>query len=99
MKIAWAKYQRTILEFKKQEKQYFVLKSIFQNLAFFMLIRWNAYQLLEFLAKTNSKVSIIFRCVYTVNRKRFNALMPFSRYVFFKLSRAGLISGLKKASW
>lgn len=99
MKIRWAKYQRIILELKKQEKQYFVLKSIFQNFAFFMLIRWNAYRLLEFLAKINSKVSIVFRCIYTVNRKRFNASMPFSRYVLFKLSQAGQISGLKKASW
>ena len=99
MKIIWAKYQKTILELKKQEKRYFVLKSIFQNFAFFMLIRWNACQLLEFSAKINSKVSIIFCCVYTVNKKRFTALMPFSRYVLFKLSQAGQISGLKKASW
>lgn len=98
MRTVLAKHQRIFLEFKKQEKQYFVLKSIFQNFAFFMLIRWNAYKLLEFLAKTNSKVSLIFRCIYTVNRKRFNALMPFSRYILFKLSQAGLISGLKKAS-
>ena len=84
---------------KKQEKYYFILKSIFQNSNFFTLIRWNAYFRLKVLGETNSKVSISSRCVYTINRKRFNSLAPFSRHVFLKLVQSGKISGMKKSSW
>jgi len=86
-------------DLKKQEKYYFILKSIFQNSNFFMLIRWNAYLRLKTLSETNSKVSISPRCLYTINRKRFNSLAPFSRYIFLKLIQSGKISGLKKSSW
>lgn len=86
-------------ELKKQEKQYFILKSIFQNSKLFVLIRWNAYRHLKTLSEINSKISKSFRCVYTINRKRFNSLTPFSRHVFIKLVQSGQISGLKKSSW
>jgi ribosomal protein S14 len=99
MKKLIIKDKKLRLEFKKQEKYYFILKSIFQNSNFFMLIRWNAYLRLKALSETNSKVSILPRCLYTINRKRFNSLAPFSRYVFIKLIQSGKISGLKKSSW
>lgn len=99
MKKLRAKHEEIILKLKIQENKHFVIKSIFQNFSFFALIRWKAYSLLESLVKTNSKVSVSFRCAYTVNRKRFNTLAPFSRYVLLRLIRTGNISGLKKASW
>ena len=99
MKKLIIKDKKFRLELKKQEKHYFVLKSIFQNLNFFMLIRWNAYLRLKALGETSSKVSTSFRCVYTINRKRFSSLAPFSRYVFLKLIQSGKVSGLKKSSW
>ena len=99
MKKLIIKAKKFHLEIKKQEKYYFVLKSIFQNLNFFMLIRWNAYLRLKALGETSSKVSVSFRCIYTINRKRFNSLAPFSRYVFLKLIQSGKVSGLKKSSW
>lgn len=99
MKKLIIKDKKGRLELKKQEKYYFILKSIFQNSNFFMLIRWNAYLRLKALGEVNSKVSTSFRCVYTINRKRFNSLAPFSRYVFLKLIQSGKVSGFKKSSW
>jgi ribosomal protein S14 len=84
---------------KAQNKQYFILKTIFQNSNLFALVRWNAYLKLKTLGQTNSKVGTSPRCVYTVNRKRFNALVPFSRYVLLKLIRSGQITGARKSSW
>ena len=99
MKKLIIKDKKGRLELKKQEKYYFILRSIFQNSNFFMLIRWNAYLCLKALGETSSKVSTSFRCVYTINRKRFNRLAPFSRYVFLKLIQSGKVSGFKKSSW
>ena len=99
MKKLILKDKKLRLELKKQEKQYFVLKSIFQNSNFFILIRWNAYLHFKALGETSSKVSTSFRCVYTINRKRFSSLAPFSRYIFIKLIQSGKVSGLKKSSW
>lgn len=87
------------LELKKQEKQCFILKLIFQNSNFLMLVRWNAYVFLKALSEINSKISTSFRCVYTINRKRFNNIAPFSRQILLKLIQLGKIYGLKKSSW
>ena len=99
MKKLIVKDKKLRLKLKSQEKQYFVLKTIFQNSNLFALTRWNAYLQLKALGDVNSKVSISSRCVYTINRKRFNALTPFSRYVFLKLIRSGQLSGVRKSSW
>lgn len=86
------------LKIKKVEKQQFILKSIFKNFNFFVLIRWNAFLKLKALSKNNSKVSVSPRCVSTINRKRFNKLTNFSRHTFFKLLKSGDISGFQKSS-
>jgi len=99
MKKLIVKDRKLRLKLKAQEKQNFVLKTIFQNSNLFVLIRWNAYLRLKILGKANSKVSISPRCLYTVNKKRFNSLAPFSRYVLLKLIRSGQLSGAKKSSW
>ena len=99
MKKLLVKDKKLRFALKKQERYYFVLKSIFQNSNFFVLIRWNAYFRLKVLGEANSKISTSPRCVYTINRKRFNRLAPFSRYVFLKLIRSGKVSGVKKSSW
>ena len=87
------------LQLKKQEKQYFVLKAIFQNSNLFTLIRWNAYLQLKDLCDTGSKTSMSPRCVYTINKKRFRALAPFSRYIFLKLIKSGKVHGFRKSNW
>lgn len=84
---------------KVYEQQYFILKIIFQNSNLFTLVRWNAYLRLKLLGKVSSSVSLSPRCLYTINRKRFNSLTPFSRYVFLKLIRSGELSGYGKSSW
>ena len=99
MKKLIAKDKKLRLKLKAQEKQYFVLKTIFQNSNLFALTRWNAYLRLKALGEANSKVAISPKCVYTVNRKRFNSLAPFSRYVLLKLIRSGQLSGMRKSSW
>ena len=99
MKKLIVKDKKLRFELKKQEKQYFILKTIYQNSNFFTLIRWNAFFQLKALSETSSKVSTQFRCLYTINRQRFHAFIPFSRYVFLKLVRAGKVSGFRKSSW
>lgn len=99
MKKLIAKDKKRRLKLKTQEKQFFILKTIFQNSNLFTLIRWNAYLRLKRLGEISSEVSVSSRCLYTINRKRFNTLAPFSRYVFLKLIRFGKISGVRKSSW
>jgi ribosomal protein S14 len=81
------------------EKKHFILKSIIKNFNFFTLIRWNAFLKLKTLTKSSSKVSTVNRCLYSINKKRFNKLTGFSRHVFLKAIRSGSIIGIKKASW
>jgi ribosomal protein S14 len=99
MKKLLEKDKKLRLQIKHSEHQNFILKSIFQNFNFFILIRWNAYLKLKTLTKGNSSVSLVPRCLSTINKKRFNKLTPFSRHVFLKLIRSGQISGLQKSSW
>jgi hypothetical protein len=99
MKKLLVKDKKLRLRIQKQEKHYFVLKTIFQNSNLFPLIRWNAYLQLSTLGSGNSIISTSPRCIYTVNRKRFNKLTPFSRHVLLRLIRNGKISGIKKANW
>jgi ribosomal protein S14 len=99
MKKLIIKDKKLRLTLKTQEKQYFILKAIFRNSNLFVLIRWNAYIRLKMLCENGSKVSTSPRCIYTVNRKRFNSLAPFSRYILLKLIRSGKLSGVRKSSW
>ena len=86
-------------QIKNDEIQHLVLKSIYKNLNFFTLIRWNAFIKLSSLAQNNNKISLVNRCVYSINKKRFNKLTNFSRHIFLKLLRSGNISGARKSSW
>lgn len=99
MKKLIAKDKKLRVKLNVQEKQHFILKTIFQNSNLFALIRWNAYVKLKESGEIGSKVSILSRCVYTINRKRFVSLAPFSRYVLLKLIRSGELSGIRKSSW
>ena len=81
------------------DKQHFILKSIFKNDNFSLLIRWKAFFKLKLLGVRNSIIALVPRCVATVNKKRFNKFTLFSRHVFLKLIRSGQIHGFKKSSW
>lgn len=54
--------------------------------------------MLKCLINKNSQVSLTNRCLEGVNRKRLNKLTTFSRHIFLKLIRSGLIVGMRKAS-
>jgi ribosomal protein S14 len=82
-----------------KEHEHFILKSIFKNLNFFNLIRWNAHIKLKIETQNASKHSAVSRCLYTINKKKFNKLTGFSRHVFLKQIRSGSITGIKKSSW
>ena len=82
MKKLIIKDRKLRVQLKDQEKQCFVLKAIFQNSNLFILTRWNAYLQLKDLSEKSSKVSISPRCVYTMNKKRFSILAPFSNNRF-----------------
>ena len=97
MKKLIVKDKKRRLKLKAQEKQYFVLKAIFQNANLFTLVRWNAYLKLKSLVKDSTFVSTSSRCIYTINKKRFNSIAPFSRHVLLKLVRLGKLSGFRKA--
>jgi ribosomal protein S14 len=84
---------------KKTEIKHFIFKSIFKNLNFPILIRLNAFVKLAKLIKNNFQVAMSSRCLYSVNKKRFNKLTTFSRHIFLKLIRSGNISGIRKANW
>ena len=99
MKKLIIKDKKLRLRLKTQEKQYFVLKAIFQNSNLFTLVRWNAYLRLKDLCETSSKVSISPRCIYTINKKRFSNLAPFSRYIFLRLIKSGKVHGFRKSNW
>lgn len=72
------------------EKKHVILKLIFKNFNFFILLRWFAI-LLGFLTKNNSKSIMLNRCLFTYNKKRFNKLSVFSRHIFLKLIKKGLV--------
>jgi ribosomal protein S14 len=84
---------------KEQEIQHLILKSIYKNSNFFTLIRWNAFIKLSGFTKKNTKTALTNRCVYSINKKRFNKLTNFSRHIFLKLIRSGNVNGIQKSSW
>lgn len=84
---------------KTLDTTHFVLKSIVKNFNFFTLVRWNAFLKLKELSKNHSKVSITTKCLFSLNKKRFNKLTGFSRQIFLKTIRFGEVHGIRKSSW
>lgn len=99
MKKLFGRDKKIRLDVQKNEKSHFVLTSIFKNLNFPPLVRWNSFSQLKKFKTNNSKVSLSNRCSLTVNKKRFNKFTKFSRNVFLKFVRAGKIYGFKKSVW
>lgn len=100
MKKLLEKDKNRRINIKKSEKQYFILKSIYKNMNFSVLVRWNAFfKLKSLIGVNNSKVSLSNRCLYTINKKRYHKLTNFSRHIFLKLIRSSQIYGVRKSSW
>jgi hypothetical protein len=86
--------------FNNLEAQNFILKFIFKNNNFLLLVRWQAFLKLRMLmSKKNSKISVSSRCLYTINKKKFNKKTLFSRHIYLKQIRSGELYGIKKISW
>jgi len=90
------KIRKTIYTFEKTK---FILKSIYQNLNFFNLIRWKAYLNINLLPLKSSKNLINNRCIETIHKKKFNKLTNFSRIVFLKLFKLNQLNSIYKGSW
>ena len=99
MKKLLAKDKKLRNNILKTEKQKLILKSICTNFNFFVLLRWKAFLQLKNTLNNSHKTSLSNRCLQTKNRKRFNKLTIFSRYIFLKHIRFGKIHGIKKSSW
>jgi ribosomal protein S14 len=84
---------------KQYEKRRFLLRILSRNNNFSLVTRWKAMSTVEKLPIKSSSSRISNRCILTINRKRLNTLSKFSRTVFLKLIRSGVISGIRKASW
>lgn len=86
--------------FKSVEKQNVILKHIFKNSNFLLLTRWQSFfKLQQIMSKKNSKISVSSRCLYTINKKKFNNKTLFSRHSYLKQIRSGELHGFKKISW
>ena len=78
------------------EINHYVAKAVFKNSNYSKFIRWN--EMSKFLRKA-SVTQTVNRCILTGRKARVNKLYNYSRLVFLRLVRAGLLSGLKKSSW
>ena len=100
MKKLLEKDKKIRKDFELLEKQNFILKFIFKNSNLLLLVRWQAFLKLQMLmSKKNSKISVASRCLYTINKKKFNKKTLFSRHLYLKQIRVGDLCGIKKISW
>ena len=99
MKKLFAKDKKSRQTIKELELQHFILKQISTNLNFSKATRWNALNKLSILTRKSSKTVLSSRCVRTINKKTFHKFSNFSRIVFLKLVKAGVIGGIRKSSW
>ena len=98
MKKLIEKDKKIRYNFEIIEKKYFILRLIFMNFNIFILFRWISLLKLIVLVKKFSKTLFYYKCLFTLNKKRFCKLSPFSRYVFLKFLRANLFVGIHKLS-
>lgn len=99
MKKLLSKDKKLRLNTKSSEIEALALKSISQNSNFFQLIRWNASHKFKRKLKKNSRVSTVNYCISTINKKRLNKHTLYSRHIFLKLIRSGVVAGIQKSSW
>jgi ribosomal protein S14 len=83
--------------FKNINKNYFLVKLILKNYNIFSLSRTNAFVSLN-KSKAYS-VSISDRCIVSINKKKFNRFVLYSRIILLKKIYEGKIIGFKKSVW
>ena len=99
MKKLLEKDKKIRKEIKKLEKKKFILKAISNNSNLSDLIKFKAFNKLNYMQNKTSKSFISDRCIATINKKKFNKLTHYSRIILLKLARNKNIYGLNKASW
>ena len=99
MKKQYSKDKRNRKYFKTYELDRFILGQIAENSNYLKTVQWNARNKIDDFNNLSSKVKIQNRCIQTVNKKVFHKFTRFSRTVFFKIAKLGLISCLRKSSW
>jgi ribosomal protein S14 len=75
-----------------------ILKSITRNQNLTNRIRWVANLYLSDMLVNSSKVRQVNRCIITGRKSKVRGCYKFSRLVFLRMVRNGLISGLKKST-
>ena len=83
----------------KSEHNLFIIKNISKNTLFKSSMRLNTSIILFNLSKNNFKNRAVNRCIFTYRKSKIHSSFRFSRLFFLKVSRFGLISGLKKSCW
>lgn len=91
------KYRRKLVS--EHETRRVILKSIIRNRNLLDRIRWSAKLELSDLTVNSSKFRTVNRCIFTGRKNKIRKFYNFSRLVFLRLARNGLIVGLKKSSW
>lgn len=84
-------------KFKNINQKYFLFKLILKNCNIFSLSR---VKVLINLAKLNTyNVSISDRCIVSINKKKFNKFVLYSRIILLKKIYEGKVIGFKKSIW
>lgn len=99
MKNALEKDKKKRHSYLKTEKNYNLLKSLFQNCNLSSRVRWKAFFYLSILSKNNSLISLRNRCILTGRGRFLSRRFRLSRMALQKLARNGQIFGLRKSSW
>ena len=85
--------------FKKISFNYFLVKILYKNKFINYFLKYNLLALFKYNFKKISVFIITNQCIITDNKKQFNKFSYYSRYIFFKKIRNGIIGGLIKYSW
>ena len=83
----------------KSENNLLIIKNISKNTLLKSSVRLNTSLLIFNLSKNSFKNRLVNRCIFTHRKSKIHPRFRFSRLFFLKVSRFGLISGLKKSSW
>jgi|TARA_B110000977_G_scaffold184116_1_gene247425 small subunit ribosomal protein S14 len=81
------------------ERQRILYKSIAQDLAFSIPVRWKATAKLASLPKDSSRVRVRNRCIMTGRPRGVYRQFRLSRIALREMASMGLMNGISKASW
>lgn len=92
----YKKNKKLINSFVNYTNQYFLLKLFIKNKLLNTLIKYNLILIQHTIFKKFSKVKIINKCCISINKKRFNNITLYSRFIFKKIVLNGKLFGITK---